>query len=243
MNKITQIYLLLLIAVLTFNSNVQANEISKSSAVKVAIKTTFGDIVAEVYTDKAPISANHFLELVDRGIYDNTTFYRTVRPNNGPIIEFKKGEPIALCLIQGGVGDRVRMTIPTIPHENTQYTDLSHSDGALSWGRGKPGTANFSISIGNNSGLDFGNKYGFPADGEGYAVFGQVLMGMDVVRKINQQPTDGDWSALENFPKIIPLEEYKNFSKEELTVIGKFEEIRHPVKIIRADRIFPANTM
>jgi len=149
---------------------------------QVVIETPMGNITAEIYTDKAPVTAGNFLKLIDEGIYNegHAMFYRVVRPDNQPRNNVK------IEVIQGGLNNRE--TAEPVPHETTAQTGLTHLDGTLSMARSKPGTASseFFICIGDQPELDFGGKRN--PDGQGFAAFGRVISGMDVVRKIQQLP-------------------------------------------------------
>ncbi|MEN6312034.1 MAG: peptidylprolyl isomerase, partial [Acidobacteriota bacterium] len=107
---------------------------------RVLIQTDAGDIVVEVRADKAPVTAANFLRYVDAGLYDGTTFFRTVTPGNQP------KDKIRIEVIQGGQVDEAR-EFPPIAHETTRQTGLSHADGAVSMARDKPGTAASSCFI------------------------------------------------------------------------------------------------
>lgn len=150
---------------------------------QVVLETVLGDIIVEVYPDRAPASAGSFLAFVDAGLYESATFYRTVRRDND------RGEPV-IEVIQGGLtGDDE--PLPPVPHESTKDTGLRHTDGALSLARAEPGTASgaaFFICIGDQPALDFGGTRN--ADGLGFAAIGRVVEGMDVVRAIHAQPAD-----------------------------------------------------
>ena len=147
--------------------------------VAMTIATTHGDITAEVYVEQAPITANNFLRYVDDGVFDQGTFYRSVRMDNQP------NDSVRIEVIQEGpdrsAPDRMR---PPIPLERTDVTGLSHVDGALSMARGGPDSArsSFFICIGEQPALDFGGNRN--VDGQGFAAFGRVTAGMDVVRRI-----------------------------------------------------------
>jgi peptidyl-prolyl cis-trans isomerase A (cyclophilin A) len=152
------------------------------------IATSHGDIEVEVYPGKAPITSENFLRYVDDGLYDGTAFFRTVTMDNQPNSEVK------IEVIQGGTLPRDRAypsTYPAIEHETTEETGLSHVDGAISMARMKPGTAtsSFFICIGDQPELDYGGNRN--PDGQGFAVFGYVTEGMDVVRKIHKEPYEG----------------------------------------------------
>ena len=143
-------------------------------AVRVAIETSVGTILAE--TDpRAPLTSANFLRYVDEGRFDGVTFYR------GMVLGPAAG------LIQGGTSGAPERVLPPIAHEPTSETGLSHTDGALSMARFDPGTAtgDFFIIVGNVSSLDAGKST--PGD-PGFAVFGHVVEGMDVVRQILAAP-------------------------------------------------------
>lgn len=148
----------------------------------VTLETALGDIEIEIYNDRAPLSSTDFLYYVDSHLYDGEGFYRAVRPETDP-----RGQ--GMQLIQGGL---LSMTSDTaaIAHETTQMTGLSHINGAISIARDEPGTgsaAYFFISIGDNTSLDYAGSRN--PDGQGYAVFGRVSKGMDVVRAIQMRET------------------------------------------------------
>lgn len=154
----------------------------------VVMNTELGEVEIEVYVDRAPISAQNFLYYVDNGLFNGEGFYRAVRPDNDP-------RGLGMQIIQGGLLSMQSVTAP-IEHETTMVTGLSHIDGAVSIARDEPGTgsaAYFFISIGDNKSLDYGGARN--PDGQGYAVFGQVIKGMDVVRAIQQSKT-GSGSAM-----------------------------------------------
>ncbi len=149
---------------------------------KVKMVTGFGDIIMEIDTVRAPVTAYNFLDHIQSGTLNNGVFYRVVRMDNQPSNDVK------IEVIQGGVFTEVRMEkIKPIIHETTQKTGLKHLDGTLSMARMEPGTASteFFICIGDQPELDFGGKRN--PDGQGFAAFGKVIEGMDVVRKIQQQ--------------------------------------------------------
>lgn len=149
----------------------------------VLINTELGQIKVEIYEKQAPITATNFLRYVDINRYKNSTFYRVVTPDN-------QTNPVKIEVIQGGLGfsKNARESFSPIRHETTQITGIRHTDGVISMARGKPGSASseFFICIGDQPELDFGGKRN--PDGQGFAAFGKVTEGMDVVRKIQQQP-------------------------------------------------------
>lgn len=149
--------------------------------VRVRMVTDFGTIVIELYPDKAPITVANFLAYADRHLLDGGSFYRTVSPKND-------NNPATISVIQGGL-NRDDSPLPAIAHETTKATGILHTDGVISMARGAPGTAGseFFICIGDNHALDFGGARN--KDGQGFAAFGRVVEGMDVVRKIHDAPT------------------------------------------------------
>lgn len=160
-----------------------AEESLPATPVFVEMSTELGNIVLEIDSASAPLSAGNFLALVDGGHYDGATFYRSVTLAND------RGTP-KIEVIQGGLGDRPAPFGP-IAHESTETTGLRHVDGAISMARGDVGTASseFFICIGDQPGLDFGADRN--PDRQGFAVFGRVVAGMDVVRRIQQQDATG----------------------------------------------------
>ena len=150
--------------------------------IHLTMQTSLGAIELELYPEKAPLSVENFVQLADGGHLDGATFYRTVSPEND------NGSPV-ISVIQGGIGDAESPFAP-IAHETTLQTGLPHLDGSLSMARSEVGTASteFFICIGAQPALDFAGTRN--ADGEGFAVFGQVVSGMDVVHAIHQAPAD-----------------------------------------------------
>jgi peptidyl-prolyl cis-trans isomerase A (cyclophilin A) len=150
----------------------------------ILIQTSKGDIEIELYPLQAPKTVAAFLSYVDSNYYNNSNFYRVLnednQPSNAPKTE----------LIQGGIWRSKQpkaATVPGIPHEGTDLTKIKHLDGTISLARLEPGTAGteFFICIGPQPGLDQGGEN--IADKQGYAAFGKVVKGMDIVRKIYRQ--------------------------------------------------------
>lgn len=151
----------------------------------VLIETQFGDIEAELYNDKAPKSVAAFLMYIDSGLYTNSSFYRVLKEEDQPSASFKSQ------LIQGGIWQtnyKKEISLPGIPHEPTNTTGILHKDGTISLARTTPGTASseFFICIGDQPAYDYGGNAN--ADKQGFAAFGKVTKGMDIVRKIHGQP-------------------------------------------------------
>ena len=147
--------------------------------VRVLVKTELGDIVLEVDTKAAPNTAANFLRYLDAGHYDGGSFHRTVKMDNQP------DSPVKIEVIQAGVSEsRAKEGFPPILLERTSVTGLRHTDGAISMARGQAdsATSGWFICINNQPSLDFGGARN--PDGQGFAAFGRVVQGMDVVRKI-----------------------------------------------------------
>jgi peptidyl-prolyl cis-trans isomerase A (cyclophilin A) len=156
------------------------------SVERVLLETGAGEIELEIDLARAPVTGANFLRYVDAGHYRGGRFHRTVRMSNQPANQVK------IEVVQGGAAPaREAEAFPAIPLERTKVTGLRHSDGALSMARDGPDTAqsDFFICIGNQPSLDFGGARN--PDGQGFAAFGRVVRGMDVVRKIQASAADG----------------------------------------------------
>lgn len=155
----------------------------EAASISVVLTTDLGDITIALETERAPITAKNFLRYVDEKRFDGTVFYRAMRLDH---------EPRPNGLLQGGTRWEAKRVLPGIPHEPTSMTGLTHTHGALSMAMGKPGTANgdFSIMIEDQKGLDADPAASDPVWKNGYAVFGYVTAGMDVVAKIHGTPID-----------------------------------------------------
>jgi peptidyl-prolyl cis-trans isomerase A (cyclophilin A) len=152
----------------------------------VVLETEAGRIVIEVDAARAPATARNFLRYLDEGRYDGGEFHRTVRSDNQP------GKAYKIEVVQAAVNpERVPEDFPPIELERTSKTGLRHRDGTVSMARAEPDTAtsDFFICIGDQPELDFGGRRN--PDGQGFAAFGQVLEGMDVVHRIQGSAADG----------------------------------------------------
>lgn len=151
----------------------------------IVLETTAGDITVALETERAPATAANFLRYVDEDRFDGTVFYRAMH--------LDWGEP-PNGLIQGGTQNDPERILDGVEHEPTDETGLSHTDGALSMARLEPGTAtgDFSIMIKDQTGLDAQPDADNPDTAAGYAVFGYVVDGMDVVHAIHAMPRDPD---------------------------------------------------
>jgi peptidyl-prolyl cis-trans isomerase A (cyclophilin A) len=157
---------------------------------RVILTTDAGEIEIEVDTAKAPATSANFLKYVDAGLYDGGRFHRTVRLDNQP------NNAVKIEVIQGAASRERRAEFPpAIPLERTSVTGLSHKDGTVSMARSGPdsGRDEFFICIGDQLSLDFGGARN--PDGQGFAAFGRVVRGMDVVRKIHTSPANAQQLA------------------------------------------------
>lgn len=159
---------------------------AQNGRVKIIIETSAGQIEAELDSAHAPLSVANFLRYVDAHRYDSGRFHRTVTPENQPQNNVK------IEVIQGGANPGLeRSGWPPVALERTNLTGLKHLDGTLSMARAGPETAtsDFFICIGPQPELDFAGKRN--ADGQGFAAFGQVTKGMEVVRLIQRSAAEG----------------------------------------------------
>ena len=151
--------------------------------VRVVLLTTLGNVTLELDAARAPLTTANFLRYVDQKRFDGIGFYRAL-----PI-----GEDGRYGLVQGGAKGDPKRVLKPVPHESPAQTGLSHVDGAISMARMAPGSAtgDFFIVLGGLSSLDGNAESGDP----GYAVFGRVAEGMDVVKQILAQPRDPEAGA------------------------------------------------
>ena len=147
-----------------------------SDLVKVALDTSAGRIIVAVDKGKAPITAGNFLRYVDSGRFNGESFYRAMPYMNGG-------------LIQGGITSDSRKLYPPIAHEPTTSTGLKHVAGTLSVARGAPGSARDGFFILTTDIPGFDADPSLPGDNAGYAAFGHVVEGLEVVNRIFAMPT------------------------------------------------------
>jgi cyclophilin family peptidyl-prolyl cis-trans isomerase len=153
---------------------------------RVRLQTSMGEIEVELYAKQAPVTVTNFLRYVLEGFYRDGEFFRTVTLENQPTNNVK------IQVVQAqATTSRQHELFPPIPLERTRDTGIKHLDGTLSMARNGPDTAqdSFSICIGDQPELDYGGKRN--PDGQGFAAFGRVVKGMDVVRGIHQSPANG----------------------------------------------------
>ena len=173
--------LIVLLVIISFTVSLQGQK-----SIKCLIDTSLGEIEIELYQDKAPITVNNFLKYVDSLAYDNSSFFRTCTPENEAEREIK------IEVIQGGNIPEEKQQ-PPIKIETTANTELLHENGTLSMARSEPDTAtsSFFICLGAQPELNFGGSRN--PDGFGFAAFGQVTKGMDVVLKIQSQKNENQY--------------------------------------------------
>ena len=168
--------------------------------VRVRLVTSAGDITVALDARRAPKTVANFMTYVDDGRLDGTRFYRAARRASAPRLGF----------IQGGIGTEAPRSIDPVVMERTDRTGIHHLDGAISMAHGpspNSATGNFSILAGAVPSMD---AHGVNA---GYAAFGHVIAGMDVVRRILAMPTGGGFDEM------------------------KGQLILAPVRIVRAERL------
>ena len=152
----------------------------------IDIETYYGDIIVELYPDKAPKTVAAFLSFVDSGYFKNTSFYRVLKKDDQAMNVAKTQ------LIQGGLWQtkfKLQQTIPGIPLETTKQTGILHTEGVISLARNEEpnsGNTEFFICMDNEPDYDYGGDAS--PDKKGYVTFGKVIDGMEYVRQIHDQP-------------------------------------------------------
>ena len=161
-------------------ANAAAPRTPIGDTVRVRLETDAGPIVLELDHRRAPVTVENFIAYVDQHRFDNSVFYRSSHTPHDTQHGF----------IQGGIRHNYRLLLPPIRLEPTSRTGLRHLDGTISMARTTPDSAmgDFVISIGAQPGMDAGSHA--PGDHLGYATFGRVVEGMDVIRRIHAMPTD-----------------------------------------------------
>jgi peptidyl-prolyl cis-trans isomerase A (cyclophilin A) len=159
---------------------------------RVVLETSAGRMVVEVYLDKAPVSARNFLRYVDAKRLDGMQFYRTVKVAD------------QFGFVQFGVQNAPARMFPPIAHEPTSQTGIKHLDGTLSLPRLKPGSARgeFTIMVGDQPSFDADPAQ--PGDNLGYAAFGRVVEGRDVLLKILDAPVSPAKTVAGSFKGEVP---------------------------------------
>jgi peptidyl-prolyl cis-trans isomerase A (cyclophilin A) len=155
---------------------------------RVELTTPRGPIVVELDPARAPATVANFLRYVDEERFAGASFYRVVRADNQP------DATVRIEVVQGGLGfEESALRLPPIDHETTAATGLRHLDGTLSMARAEPGSASSEIfvCVGDQPELDFGGRRN--PDGQGFAAFGRVVEGMEIVRAIHALPAEGQF--------------------------------------------------
>jgi len=168
-------YILIFAVMMSYSLSGQSGKRSE----KIIIRTELGDIYARLDLSRAPVTASNFLRYVDAGLFDSTCFYRVVRHDNQP------SDSVLIEVIQGGRFEDEENGFTPVIHETTKMTGIHHRNGTLSMARSTPGTATseFFICVGNQPELDFGGRRN--PDRQGFAAFGKITRGMDVVKRIH----------------------------------------------------------
>lgn len=174
---------------MSFMSSFSVAQITEAPTILVRIETPLGNIDLAIDTKRAPVTSANFLKYVDAGLYNGGRFHRATRPDN--YTPTPPNRP-AMELIQGGINlERRNDGFPAIPLERTSVTGIKHIAGVVSMARGNAAdtaTSDFFILLDDQPSLDHGGMR-FD-DGQGAAAFGRVVAGLDVVRKIQQQPVE-----------------------------------------------------
>lgn len=168
----------------------RASAAAPSTVVLTRVETAAGTFVISVDEAVAPVTVANYLRYVDGHFLDRGSVYRIVTlANQSPDTQYK------IEVVQWGMNyrDDQATPFPPIAQETTRQTGLRHRDGTVSMARGAPGTAaaEFFICIGDQPELDFGGRRN--PDGQGFAAFGQVVEGLDVVRAIHRQGGPKQW--------------------------------------------------
>ena len=166
----------------------------------IIMETSLGTITLQLFPKKAPNTVKNFLSYIEQNRYDECHFYRVVHSNNQP------ENKILIEVIQGGLGiDKHPLELKAITHENTDQTNILHKNGTISMARLEPGTASseFFICINDQPELDYGGKRN--PDGQGFAAFGQVIKGMEIVKKI-QMMDSKDQILMVSIPVHIKIQ-------------------------------------
>ena len=188
--------LFLLIALLSLSAFAQ----KQPDKIRLSLQTELGKIELEIYPAKAPLTVANFLQYADGGFYNGGVVHRTVKPDNQP------NNTIKIEVIQASIHPDKKSSAP-IKLERTNQTGLKHVNGTISMARSGPDTAtsDFFICIGAQPELDFGGQRN--PDGQGFAAFGKVTKGMEIVKKIQQAPAEGQ--RLKPPIKILSLKRKK----------------------------------
>lgn len=159
-------------------ASAQTPPTSQKATQQAVIQTALGNIEIALFTQKAPVTVANFIAYIQQSAFTGGEFYRVVGPDND------QGTP-PISVIQGRTNPQFE-DFPPIVLETTKLSGIKHKDGTLSMARGGPNTATqqFFICVGEQSSLDYGGARN--PDGQGFAAFGRVTAGMDIVKKIQR---------------------------------------------------------
>lgn len=161
-------------------------EVPLTAKPRVRIETALGDIDVELYYTQAPVTVSNFVRYAHERLFNDGRFFRAVTLSNQPT------NTVKIQVVQAEASpDKTNLFYPPIPLERTSVTGVRHLDGTLSMARDGPDTAqdSFFICVGDQPELDFGGKRN--PDGQGFAAFGRVVRGMELVRKIQTGAAEG----------------------------------------------------
>ena len=173
---ITMKFFIYLINIITMSCTTEKDTI-------IEMNTVYGNICVKLFVKEAPTTCNNFLRYIDEHRYKDFHFYRTVTMSNQPMSNIK------IEVIQGGLGfEKHSLELPPILHETTNATGIKHMNGTISMARIEPGSASSEIfiCINDQPELNYGGRRNI--DGQGFAAFGKVIKGLNVVKEIHSLP-------------------------------------------------------
>jgi len=185
---------------------------ASAKPINVKLTTMAGEIRFELYLDKAPVTVANFLKYIDGGHFSGGSFYRVVRMDN------QEQNTVKIEVIQGGLaGKEGAVSFDPIVLERTNETGLKHRHGTLSMARSEPdsGTSEFFICLNDQPSLDYGGERN--PDGQGFAAFGKVVEGMDVVLRIQEMktiPSDPDKLEYTSGQSLFEPVQFLSFERE-----------------------------
>lgn len=164
--------------------------ISTINTPKVTIETQVGPITVELYPDNAPLTVANFLNYTEQGLFDGSSIFRIVNETNSEQVEDANAR---IQVVQAGLPPEHSKLLPPITHETTEQTGILHEDGVIFMARFEPGTADgsFCFSIGDQPELNYGGKR--YDDGLGFATFGRIIRGRDVLQTIYEMAEDQEY--------------------------------------------------
>ena len=164
--------------------------ITATKTPKVIIETQMGPITVELYPDKAPITVANFLNYTTQGLFDGSSIFRIVNKTNS---EQEEDANARIQVVQAGLPPEHPKLLPPIAHETTEQTGIMHEDGVIFMARFEPGSADgsFCFSIGDQPELNYGGKR--YADGLGFATFGRIIRGRDVLQSIYEMAEEREY--------------------------------------------------